>query len=92
LFRHIKEQFETFDCLLEVEMNGNIQRQKIEAPRMVIEQQFESLVKRAVNNSAPIRIRLSRNIPIYSQLENKWIQRENEIVFTNIAWTNQKGE
>lgn len=90
MFGRINEQFKVFDCLLEIEMEGRVQTQRLKAPRVMIEQQFESLVQQAANSTSPIKIRMSRKVPIWSQLEDKWIERENSIIFTNIAYGNSK--
>ena len=90
MFGRINEQFEVFDCLLEIEMEGRVQTQRLKAPRVMIEQQFESLVQQAINSASPIKIKMSRRVPIWSQLEDKWIERENSIIFTNIAYGNSK--
>jgi hypothetical protein len=90
LFGRIDEQFEVFDCLLEIEMSGRVQTQRMKAPRIMIEQQFESLVQQAVNNTSPIKIKMSRKVPIWSKFEDKWIEQENSIVFTNVAYGNSE--
>lgn len=90
MFGRINEQFEVFDCLLEVAMNNQVQKQRMQAPRIMIVQNFQSLVEQASNSSAPIMIKMSRNTPIYDEREGKWIDRENSIIFTNNAWVNQE--
>lgn len=91
MFGRINEQFEVFDCLLEIEVGGKVQTQRMKAPRIMIEQQFESLVQQAANNNTfPIKIKISREVSIWSKLKGKWIEQENSIVFTNIAYGNSK--
>ena len=64
---------EVFACIFEIEQNGNIQRQRMEAPRIMIEQQFTQLVQQAANSTIPIRIKMMRNAHVWNQLEKKWI-------------------
>lgn len=69
-------------------MNGRVQMQRMKAPRIMIEQQFKSLMQQAANDTSPIKVRISRKVPIWNQFEDKWIEREFDIVFTNIAYEN----
>ena len=86
LFIDLDQQIEMFACVFEIEANGNIRRQRIEAPRMIIEQQFMSLVQQAANNTTPIRVKMSRMESVWNQFDNVWVDVENSIEFTNIAW------
>ena len=90
MFRHVNDQFEIYDCILEIAMNNQVQKQRMQAPRIMLVQNFESLVEQASNSSTPVMVKMSRNVPIWSQFENRWIERENSIIFTNNAWVNQK--
>ena len=83
---------EVFDCGLEVFQGNTKQAQHMKAPRFVIEQQFASLVEQAINTATPIKLRLSRIVPIWSQFEQKYIDREIYIVYMNNAWANTYGE
>lgn len=79
----LNEQFEIYDCVIEVEVVGQIQVQQIQAPRIIIQQQFLQLVQQAVNDSRSVRVKLSRQI----ECENKWTgeikMREASIAFMN---------
>lgn len=81
-----QEQFETYACQLEIEVDGHIQRQTIEAPRMFIEQQFLSLVGQAASSAQPVRIRLSRTEQIWSQYDQRHLPQEYDLEFTNNAY------
>ena len=83
---------EVFDCTLEIFQGSRVEKQRMKAPRFVIEQQFASLVEQATNTVAPIKLRLSRIVPVWSQFEQRWIDREIDIVFMNNAWANNYGE
>ena len=91
LFGRINEQFEVFDCLLEIEIDGKVKIQRMNAPRIMIEQQFKSLMQQAANDTSPIKVRISRKAPIWNQFEDKWIEREFDIIFTNNAYENCNG-
>ena len=86
MFGRMNEQMEVFDCIFEIEQNGNVQRQRMEAPRIMLEQQFIQLVQQAANNTSPIRIKMCRNVPVWNQFENKWKSIENSVTFANIAY------
>lgn len=72
-----------YDCLIEVEITGQVQRQQIQAPSMVIQQQFLQLVQQAVNDSRSVRVKLSRLV----ECENEWTgevkMRDLSIEFMN---------
>ena len=80
--------FEIFDCTLVIENGNQKQCSQMQAPRIMIEREFMSLIQQAANVNSPIKITLSRKIPIWNQYDNKWVERENSIVFTNNAWKN----
>lgn len=83
---------EVFDCTLEIFQGNRVEKQRMKAPRFVIEQQFASLVEQAINTNTSIKLRLSRIQPVWSQFEQRWIDREIDIVFMNNAWVNNYGE
>ena len=80
-----------FVCTFEIENGQQIQKQTIQAPRIMLEQQFLSYVQQAANTSHPVRIKMSRKAPVYDNFNDKWIDRENSIEFMNKAYENQKG-
>lgn len=80
------EQFETFDCIIEIDSNGNKQAQRIQAPRMMIEQKFISLVQEAVKVSYPVMIKLSRKHIATCGFTGKTAERELYLVYTNDAY------
>lgn len=80
-----------FVCTFEIENGQQTQDQTIQAPRIMLEQQFLSYVQQAANASHPARIKMSRKVPVYDSFCNKWIERENSIEFMNKAYESQKG-
>lgn len=87
MFGHIDNRMmEVFVVAFEVEMNNKIQRQTMQAPRIMLEQQFVSLVQQAYESRVPVRVKMSMDVPIWIQFENKWVNREHSVEFTNQAW------
>lgn len=86
MFSDIHSQLNVYSCKFEITINNQVQQQMIEAPRIMIERQFVSYVEQAVQSGYPIKVRLSRDVPIYDDFEGKWITVENEIVFKNNAY------
>ena len=69
-----------------------MQHSRMKAPRVMLEQQFKSLVKQAVDITTPVKIKMSMFIPIYNRFEDNWINKENSIIFMNNAWMKEKPE
>lgn len=82
----MREKMEVFVCLFEVKVEDQVQKRTLEAPRIMLEQEFMSLVNEAANSNLPISIKMSRKVPIFDQFDQRWIERENSIVFTNEAY------
>lgn len=79
----LNEQFEIFDCVIEVEVVGQVQVQQIQAPRMIIQQQFLQLVQQAANDSRSVRIKLSRQVECVNEWNGETKMREASIEFMN---------
>lgn len=78
-----------FRVVFDIEIDGKTQRQIIEAPQFMIEQQFLSYVEQAANATLnPVKIKMSRSVPIWNQMENRWVNQENSVIFTNSAYKN----
>lgn len=87
MFGHIDNRMmEVFAVTFEVEMNNKIQKQTMQAPRIMLEQQFVSLVQQAYESRVPVRVKMSMTVPIWIQFENRWVDREHSVEFTNQAW------
>ena len=80
------EQIEVFDCIIEIDSNGNKQSQRIHAPRIMIERQFLSLVQQAAQNANPTKVKLSRKYFVQNNFTDEIIKRENFIIFANDAY------
>lgn len=79
------ESFDFYDCAFKIELVDGIQQNNIQAPRIMIEQQFMSLVQQAAQSSLPVKIILSRIVPVYDEFNGEWIEREVSISFSNSA-------
>ena len=77
---------EPYLVTFEVTVKDNIQRQIMEAPRIVLEQEFMRLVEQAANSPLPVKVKMARKVPIYDPFDKQIIERENSLVFTNKAW------
>lgn len=86
------QPFEIFDVKFEIIEGSNIRNQHMQAPKMIIEQQFLQLMQQAVNLQIPIKIKMSRTEPFYDVFEQKTTERENSIVFMNNAYIAKNGE
>lgn len=88
-FGGMGEQLEIFDCMIDIEINENKQRQRIQAPRIMIEQKFLSVCQEISQINAPAIARLSR----IAKCSNDWcdeiVEREIYILFENNACCNE---
>ena len=89
MFEQLNGIMDVIACVLEINIVYKKQQRMLEAPKIIIEQEFMSLVKEANSNDSPIMIRVSCKVPIWSQFQNKWIERENSIEFRNLSWQNR---
>lgn len=85
------QPFELFDVNFEITEGENIRTQRLQAPQMLIEQQFLQLMQQAANLQTPIKIKMSRTEKFYDVFDNKWLDRENSVAFMNNAYCNSEG-
>ena len=86
------ERMEAHACTLYIEANGQIQHRTLTAPRMVLEGEFMSLVNQAIHSEFPVMIKMSRQVPIYNDFDDQWIEREHYMLFKNNAYIQMNGE
>lgn len=86
------DEFEVFECIFEIVTPYNTRRQMLEAPRIMLERQFLSLVNQASTTQNPVKVAMRRVIPIYSPFDNQWFDREASIEFKNNAYINKYGD
>ena len=92
MFNHFQMFDDLYDVILEITEGNNIRKQQMQAPRIIIEQQFLQLMQQAANVQIPVKIKLSRTEQIYDNFDQKFIDQENSITFMNNAYTAQRGE
>ena len=80
------ETMELFTCKFDIEVDGVREHHFQQAPRIFLERQFVSLVQQAYGQQVPIMIKMSREIPVWSQVDQKWLYRENSVVYQNHAY------
>jgi len=89
-FGGMDEKFEAFDCTIDIEANGNRQRNRIQAPRIMIEQQFSGVCQEIAQMNTPATAKLSRIAKCYSDLNDNVVEREVYILFENDACCNER--
>lgn len=72
MFFDFSEQLEIFDVEIDIEVDGQPQQQMITAPKMIIVQQFLSLIQQAINTNQKVCVKMVHNIPVY----NDWFGTE----------------
>lgn len=77
------EMFDTFDCIFYVEVDGESRTQKMQAPRIMIEQQFMQLMQDAAGDKRPVRVTLSRDVDCFDKWTSEKFVRECSIEFKN---------
>lgn len=80
------QPFELFDVDFEITEGDNVRNQHLQAPRMLIEQQFLQLMQQAANLQIPVKIKMSRTEQIYDVFDRKFVDRENSVAFMNNAY------
>jgi len=86
------QEFQVYEVTLEVNDNGRIQLQRIQAPRVMIEHQFLGLMEQASKVNRPIRIKMSRTEPYFDQYEQKNIPQESNLIFANNSYVSIHSE
>lgn len=86
------QEFQVYEATLEVNDNGRIQLQRIQAPRVMIEHQFLGLMEQASKVNRPIRIKMSRTEPYFDQYEQRNIPQESNLIFANNSYVSTHSE
>lgn len=92
MFNHFQMFDDLYDVIFEITEGDNVREQQMQAPRIIIEQQFLQLMQQAANVQIPVKIKLSRTEQIYDNFDQKFIEQENSITFMNNVYTAQRGE
>lgn len=77
---------EFFACKFEIEVDGRIHAQTVEAPRFILERQSIGYVSQATRTNPLARVKMSGVVPIYDNFDGKWIERDDSVAFTNLAY------
>ena len=83
MFVNFGEPLEMFLCNIEVEIDGNINRQTISAPQMILTTQFINIVQQSLNTSQRVRVKMSRMVHQYGEWDRQWHDIEHYIEFKN---------
>lgn len=85
MFIDFNEQFEIKECSFDIESNGRTDHQVMQAPKMVIIQQFLSLIQQAINTDIPVKITMATMIPVYSDKIAGYRNMKSMLEFKNNA-------
>lgn len=80
------ERASPFSVMFEITVGDKLDAYLREAPRIILEQEFIQLVEQAARYPTPVKVRMSRKVPIYDPFDKTTIERVNSIEFTNKAW------
>lgn len=86
MFNHFQMFDDLYDVIFEITEGDNIRKQQMQAPRIIIEQQFLQLMQQAANVQILVKIKLSQTEQIYDNFDQKFVDRENNITFMNNAY------
>lgn len=90
MFLDFSEQLEMYEVEIDIEVDGQLQQQMITAPKMIIVQQFLSLIQQAINTNQKVYVKMVHNIPVY----NDWFGTErimpSTLEFKNNAYLNNE--
>ena len=92
MFNHFQMFDDLYDVIFEITEGDNVRKQQMQAPRIIIEQQFLQLMQQAANVQIPVKIKLSRTEQIYDNFDQKFIEQENNITFMNNTYIQLKGQ
>ena len=91
IIHDFEEEMEVFSCLFEVYVDGQVQRSTMQAPRLMIERQFITLMNKCANVSVPAQVTMTRRYNVWDQYECKNIERESIMSFANNAYQATRG-
>lgn len=83
MFFDFSEQLEMCDVEIDIEIDGQLQHQTISAPKMIIIQQFLSLIQQAINTNQRVYVRMTTYVPVYSEKSGKERNLPSTLEFKN---------
>ena len=82
--------FDTFAVTFEIESQGNISTHMMDAPQIIVQNQFVNLVQQAVQIDSPCRIKMSRIVQIYDGINHTTKNIEHYLEVKNNAYLNNE--
>ena len=90
IFDNIHSRMDVFTRTFELRTQNGSQIQTIQAPRMMLEQQFISLAEDISHMKDPAMIKISRIVPMYDKIDKCWVNREHSIELKNNHYVNME--
>lgn len=88
--------FETYEVVFEIYIEDKlVKQQTMQAPKELLMVNFIQTVKQIIEDTRPIKIKMSRPETIWDNFENKHKALTNKIIFSNnamLAWEKDKTE
>lgn len=78
--------FDTFIVVFEIESQGNTTTQTMNAPQMIIENEFVNLVQQAIQINSPCRIKMSMTVTVQDDINHTAKNIEHFVEFKNNAY------
>jgi hypothetical protein len=86
MFINMNDVFETYEVDIETYIeNRLVNKQRMQAPKEIIELNFVQLMNQVANDKRPLKVRMTRPETIWDNFENKQKVITNEIAFSNNA-------
>lgn len=90
MFIDFGEQLEIKECSFDIESNGHTDHQVMQAPKMVIIQQFLSLIQQAISTDSLVRITMATMVPVWSDKIAGYRNMRSTLEFKNNAYLNKE--
>ena len=71
------------ECIIEIKIGNQVQRQRIQGLIEMIQMQFAQMLQEAGHSDQPIRIKLIKEENIWNQYRQQFKKLENSIQFAN---------
>lgn len=71
------------ECIIEIKIGNQIQRQRIQGLVEMIQMQFAQMLQEVMRSDQPIRIKLIKEENVWNQYKQQFKKLENSIQFAN---------
>ncbi|MCI7633943.1 MAG: hypothetical protein MSS80_07970 [Mollicutes bacterium] len=71
------------ECIIEIKIGNQVQRQRVQGLVEMIQMQFTQMLQEVVRSDQPIRIKLIKEESIWNQYSQQFKKLENSIQFAN---------